>query len=250
MSFKNLIVLAILLFSVAMAQTDSTEQADPPSTDLPTDPPRTNSLIITRGFMMGASAVDSVPLNGFGSGTFSIQVGIKKYLIAQRAGLRFSPGVSFTTYDYNQTDLKRFPSIPDTLISFEQERQNLTLLELPIGIFVDLNKDEDNDPRFFVEAGGYIGFLVGARYRSRYVDGNGLRIENRISRLQRLDSEYERLRYGIYARLGYKWASVYFGMRLTNVWDEFANDITSPTGTTDYRNPSIPPMELGISLIL
>ena len=250
MSYKILILLGILSFSVAWAQTDSTQVADSREMNKPTDPPRTNSLILTRGLMLGASAVDSVPLNGFASGTFSLQIGIKKYLIGNSAGLRFSPGVSFTTYDYNQTDIKRFPSIPDSVINFERERQNLTFVELPIGIFVDFNHDEDGDTKFFVEAGGYIGYLLGARYQTRYSDGNGLRVDNQISRLQRLESEYQRLRYGIYARAGYKWASLYFGMRLTPVWDEFANEITSPTGSTNYVNPTIPPMELGISIIL
>ena len=63
-----------------------------------------------------------------------------------------------------------------------------------------------------------------------------------------IENEFEKLRYGIYARLGYKWAALYFNMRLNDVFDELAND--PPNDMAGYKNPTIPPLQVGITIFL
>ncbi|MEM9984524.1 MAG: outer membrane beta-barrel protein [Bacteroidota bacterium] len=209
------------------------------------------NLLFTRGLMLGATSLDSVPINGLGSGTFQLQAGFKLHLPGNLVGFRLSPGITWTRLAYNQNDLKTFPTIEDSLgLSLERERHLITYLELPISVFVNITKDEDGDSELFLEAGGFVGYLLSGNYKRRYPDGNDLDVVFTERGLQRLDSEWEPLQYGVFGRIGYKWAAVYYRFRLTSLLDEFTNPLRRPIDSEAYRNPPFPPMELGISVFL
>lgn len=218
--------------------------------NLPVDPPRRFSLVFTRSFLLG-NGPDTVSINGGGSGTFSIGGGIKVPLVKETLGLRITPGVSWTSYQYDQTERKTFPTIPDSLkYDLTQEKHRLTTLDMGLGVYINLSKDEDDDPKFYAELGGYAGFLMGASYKTKYTNGTGQRVRERVRDLEKVSEEFERFRYGIYARLGYKWAALHFSYRLTDVFDEFTNDFLKPKDVDGFKNPKIPPIEFGISIFL
>jgi hypothetical protein len=258
-TMKSSFFLACWLFlgmSWLMAQTDSTAVAPKAkaktttdsTANKPTDPPMRFSLVFNRGFMLTGSAPDTVPLSSTRSGTYFIGGGIRFPLTKTNTlGLRLTPGVAWTHISYAQTNLKTFPYRADTLGSnLSQERHRQFFIDLPLGVYFNLTKDEDNDPKFYLEAGGYVSYLLAAQYRYKYDNAQGRTVTVREQNLAGSANEFERLRYGLYGRVGYKWAALYVSYRLSEVFDEFADD-PAPAG---FRNPAIPPLELGISIFL
>ncbi|GAB4415812.1 MAG: hypothetical protein OHK0039_24700 [Bacteroidia bacterium] len=240
------ILLAACTYGVLVAQTDTTRVEN-----LNTDEARNFSLVFTRGLIITDARQDTVPLNGTGSGTYVVGAGFKFPLVKNTLGLRVAPSLAITQYTYEQTAAKTYPTIADSLpYTLALERQGAVFGELPVGVYLNFNKDEDGDPRFFLEAGGYVGLLVAANYKTRYTNAEGLREKNKVRDLQKIESEWQRLRYGLYARVGYKWASLYVSYRLSEVFDEFTNEAYRPRPGEGFRNPQLPPIEVGISLFL
>ncbi|MDX2247593.1 MAG: porin family protein [Bacteroidia bacterium] len=242
----------VFLFTYSFSQdTIKSQPLSPalPADDLPSDPPSRFDLVFNRGLMLVSSTQDSVPISGSNSGTFFIGGGIKFPLAKNKMGIRVTPGVAFSRIQYNQTTIKTFPTIPDSLsFTLTSEKHSLTYVELPLGFYLNISRDEDNDPKFFVEAGGYVGYLLSASYKTKYVNSDGQRVKTQVSDLEKIEAEFERIRYGLYGRLGYKWASLYYSFRLSALFDEFAND--PPRGGQGYKNPVIPPMEVGLTIFL
>jgi len=218
---------------------------------LSTDPPQTFSLVFNRGFMLTGGQPDSVPLNGTGSGTYFVGAGLKFPLAQNKLGLRVAPGVSFSHITYEQTNLKAFPSVPDSLaFPLTMERHSSTWAELPVGFYMNFTRDEDDDPLFFAELGGYVGYMLAGNYKIRYNNAENLRVREKLQDLHKIESEWVRLRYGLYARVGYKWAALFISYRLSEVFDEFTNPTYRPKAVEGFRNPPIAPMEIGISVFL
>ena len=243
--------LTISIFPLVWAQDQTQDQeAQQASDDLPSDPPSRFDLVFNRSFMLtGGGTLDTIPINGSNSGTFFIGGGIKFPLANNKIGIRATPGVGWTQINYNQTSLKTFPTIQDSIgFPYTSEKHRLFHVELPIGFYVNVTRDEDNDPKFFLEGGGYIGYLISAGYQYKYLNSTGQRVKVNNRDLEQIENEFQKLHYGIYARIGYKWASLYFNMRLTDVFDEFAND--PPKDVPGFRNPKIPPMQLGLTVFL
>ena len=169
-------------------------------------------------------------------------------------GLRAAPGLAWTHFAYQQSIDKTFPSIRDSVgFDYTQEKHRLLFLEMPLGVYFNITRDEDGDPLFFAEAGGYLGYLASATYKIKYRNSAGQRVLERTKDLEQItdpEIEFERLRYGVYARVGYKWFSLYYSMRLTDVFDEFTNPSLRPRNIDGYKNPTMPPMEIGLSLFL
>lgn len=242
-------LLAILRPGLAQVDSTTIPTPDELSTNLDVDPPGRFNLVFTRGLMLAGGSPDSIPINGNASGTYSIGGGIKFALDKQNVlGLRLTPGVSWTHIQYNQTEGKTYPTVGDSL-NFSVEKHTMAFADLALSIFINLSRDEDNDRRFFLEAGGYGSFLVSANYKTRFTNADGQRVKNKIRDLEQISDEWLRYRYGLFGRLGYKWAALYVGYRLSDVFDPFTNDILLPRPTdVGFRNPQIPPLEVGISL--
>lgn len=247
-----LLLLTITLPQVSAQESDST---DIKSTNLPVDPPKRFSLVFNRGFTLPGPAQDTVPLSSTGSGTYFIGAGFR-FPFGERnvAGLRATPGLAWTGFAYQRTVDQTFPSIPDSnQFAYTQEKHRLFFLEMPIGIYMNFTRDEDGDPLLFGEIGGFVGYLGSAQYRIKYRNGAGQRVEQDTKDLEQIsdpEPEFERLRYGAYARIGYKWITLYYSIRLTDVFDEFTNPSLRPKPVDGFKNPGMPPMEIGISLFL
>lgn len=213
--------------------------------------PKIDQLVFSRGFMLGATSLDTVPLSGFASGTYSLQNSIKIDLFQNIIGLRLAPGVTWARLAYSQNDLKTFPTIPDSLkLNLTQERHQFFYLELPVSVVFNITKDEDGDSEFFIEGGGYASFMMAGSYKRRYINELGLDVIEEQRGLHQLQDEWQRLRYGVFGRVGYKWAALYFNLRLSPMLDEFTNEGLRPVDSEAYRNPAFPTMEAGISFIL
>lgn len=258
MRFKIWFLIAFFPFQLSLGQDqDSTQTTKPPQRSPQVtfqsetgDGPKVFELLFNRSFLVGVGNIDSVPVSAFNSGSYSLGAGFRLPFQRNTIGLRIAPSVTWLRLVYNQSERKTFPTLVDTTSpDLSQERHQLTYVDLPLSFYYNITKDEDNDPIFFVEVGGYAGFMLGGNYKQRYDDGD-LRITNKRSRLPRLEGQFERFRYGAMARVGYKWFAIYGNLRLTRVFGEFTNPQISPRPDEPFRNPEITGWELGISLIL
>ncbi|WNJ16746.1 outer membrane beta-barrel protein [Pontibacter sp. G13] len=214
--------------------------------NLPADLPRTFSLVFNQGFMLSGSQPDSVPVSGAGSGSTFIGAGVRIPLGENIVGIRLTPGAKWTTISYLQNNLKTFPTINDSLeFTPSQEKHSLFLGSLEGGFYFNISRDEDHDPKFFVEAGGYVDYLFSASLKTKFTNAEGLRVKEKVRDLAQLDGEFNRFQYGIYGRVGYKWASLYLNYRLVEIFDDFSQRAGAPEG---YRNPPMPPLQIGLSI--
>lgn len=250
--------LLILLFSLNIAAAQKVEEkpAETPKEEnttnaLPADRASNFSLLFQRGFMLVTEKSDTVTLNGGLSGSFTLGTSFKVNLFKHVVGLRLQPGITWVKTDYGQTTANTFPSSPDSyednwIVSSEKHR--FTFLELPIGIYVNLTKDEDGDAKAFLEAGGYVGYRTGSAYKLKYDDALGS-LTQTVTVKRAGVADLEDLRYGIYGRFGYKWIAAYYSYRLTDVFQQFRTD--PATGApTSFQYPRYSPMELGLTIFL
>ncbi|MEL6844884.1 MAG: hypothetical protein AAFP02_16880, partial [Bacteroidota bacterium] len=151
---------------------------------------------------------------------------------------------AWTIYDYAQSSNKTFPTVLDENEPLISEKHRLYVIELPVGLYWNITKDEDNDPLVFAELGGYAGYVLSAQYLTERSTG----VRTRVLKDKGLEQEgdFQRLRYGAYARLGYKWAAIYASYRLSDVFDTFSS---VPGAPSNYVNPRIAPLEIGLSLM-
>ena len=259
MNMKSLFSLALVLFlSLSMVTAQEIEEnpagkekKEKKSTSLAADRASNFSLLFQRGFMLVTQKTDTVNLNGGLSGSFTLGTSFKVNLFKNVVGLRLQPGINWSKADYAQTKANTFPSVQDSFPAnwiVNSEKHRFTFLELPIGLYVNLTKDEDGDPRLFLEAGGYFGYRTGSAYKLKYDDVNGE--QTQTVTLKRANvPDLENLRYGIYGRFGYKWIAAYYSYRFSDVFRQFRTD--PATGLpTPFQYPRYAPMELGITVFL
>ena len=228
------LVLAILccLSKLTLAQEEEID-------NLPVDRPQNFQLLFNRGLIIGSvGGEDQIPINGSFSGSMFLGFSFKAHLPNNQVGARITPGINWYKLNYQQEDQKLFPT--DTI--FDAEKHVLTYFEVPLGVFINISKDEDGDPGLYTELGGFLGYKIGSAYKRRY-DDNG-----RSSRLIRRDvPEVEDWRFGIYGRLGFKRWALYYSYLLSDVFSAFPTE-NGPPLNQDLSFP--PPLEIGISFIL
>ncbi len=245
-----LVGLSIVSLQAQKVPQDSTQKEGKAesASDLPADDPRTFSLVFNRGFAYLPNAFqvaqDTVPITGTSSGTYFIGAGIIIPFGPNVVGMRMAPGLGWTVYDYGQTGDKTFPSELDENRPLVFEKHRTQWVELPVGFYWNITRDEDADPYLFLELGGYAGYMLSGHYRTQYE--SGARTISTVEKGLEQEGDFKRLRYGAYARLGYKWFALYASYRLSDVWDEFNS---APGRSGSYRNPVAPPIELGLSLL-
>ncbi|MEL6135471.1 MAG: outer membrane beta-barrel protein [Bacteroidota bacterium] len=248
------IILFILFFCltslILSAQTDSTETSEetPVVKNLPSDPPRKYALMFGRTLLLSNSSPDSVPLGSSSSGTYSLGASIKVFLVGSKLGLRIAPGISWKHLTYENTQAKTYPTVFDSSLQLEREKHILTSADLGLSIFYHISTDEDGDPLYFVEAGAYGGYLLGGNYRRRYTDNEGLRRRDKTLDIVSVSDEWQPLQYGLMARIGYKWLGIEAHYRLSDLLDEFTNTLFLPKDVAGFRNPTIPPIEVGLRI--
>jgi|GEM_PF-2489294 len=246
--YKNMKIFRTFLFClltylICIPQIQA--QDDPPE---PVAPKKTSNIgqkrvlgiVFNRGFVMQGSKDASTPISGGRSGTSFLGFNYNVEL-GDRFGFRIQPGFSWVKYSYQQVDTKTFPSTLDTL---DYEKHRLSFAEVPIGVYLNLTLSDDNKPQLFVEGGGFIGYMTGAILKTKGQIDVG-ELDQTIINKVRDTKDFERLRYGVYGKLGYKWIAIHFTYRLSDVFTEFATDVDG--NNTTVRNPTIPPMEIGVS---
>lgn len=237
--FLTIIFISVLFWAQSFAQTESPN-------NLPVDQPDNIDFSLTRSFLLTTNELDSVPLNAGSSGTIGLGLSFKVHLPGNTVGLRFHPGISWTRFTYEQIGTKVFPTRDTTKKS---EKHRLTFVDLGLGIFVNLSKDEDGNSRFYLEAGGYLGRRTSGIYKIRYEkEGSSPDVILEVKERTRGVESLEDWRYGLYGRIGYKWAALYYSYRLSEVFT--ANPLDANGNPSNFERLGMPPMELGITIFL
>lgn len=215
------------------------------SDNLPVDRPRIFRLVFTRGFMIASQGAETpgVPLISAGSGSYFLGASFQTNFLHGRWGFRAQPGFNWLILTYEQTNSKVFPPSPLDSISLDIERHRITYLEMPLGVFVNFTKDEDGDGRFFLEGGGYLGYRIGGAYKFKYDDEQN----NTVKQVTRGLDYFKDFRYGLYSRIGYKWFSLYFSYRFSDVFSDSVLGLYGPLD--EFPFPEIPRVELGLTLL-
>ena len=234
----SLFPIFILLFIIGIPSM-SMGQEQKEIDNLPVDRPQNFQLLFNRGLIIGSvGGEDQVPINGSFSGSMFLGLSFKAHFPNNVVGARITPGINWYKLNYQQEDQKIFPT--DTI--FDSEKHVLTYLEVPVGIFVNISKDEDGDPRLYTELGGFLGYKLSGAYKRRF-DDNG-----RNSRLIRREVPgLEDWRFGIYGRLGFKRWALYYSYLLSDVFSSFEVEGGAPL---DAELSFPPPLEIGISFVL
>lgn len=223
------------------------------------DPPQNFGLIFGRSIMITGGLPDSVPISGGASGAYFLGAGYRFYIgKAYRFGLRFSPGIAWNRYTYDQTSAKTFPTTIDSTITLSRERHSMVEVKAELGVFINITRDEDYDPLIFVEVGGYGGYMTAFNYIRRFTDGNNLRVREKYRDLEKLTmtdganntvNTFNRLQYGFYGRLGYKWAALYVGYRLSDVLNDPINDALLFRDQPNFQAVTMPPIDIGFHIM-
>ena len=211
------------------------------SMNLPVDRQDNVRLVFTRAFSLTAGESDNAPVNSGSSGSYFMGLAFKVNLANNDVGLQFTPGINWLKLIYRQEDAKTFPS--DTT-GYNIEKHRIPYAELPIGIYVNLSKDEDGDPRVFLEGGGYLGYKIGGIYKIKFDNTEGQAVKVRTGGVKDLED----WRYGFYGRLGYKRWALYGSYRLSRIFTESSSGANGLEVGAD--NPTFPKVEIGISVIL
>jgi len=169
MRFKIWFLIAFFPLQLSFGQEqDSTQAATPKKKSSQVtfqsetgDGPKVFELLFSRSFLIGVGDVDSVPLSAFNSGSYRLGAGFRIPFQRNTIGLRIAYSVTWLRLVYNQSENKTFPTLADTTgPELSQERHQLTYFDLPLSFYYNITKDEDNDPIFFVELGGYVGYMM------------------------------------------------------------------------------------------
>lgn len=184
---------------------------------------------------------DSIPIKKNRSGTFSLGIGVDKEILPNRLGIRLAPSIAWTKIQYEQTPQKVFPTANPNL---KKERHLITYLQLPIGFFIPLTKPDQQNHSLYIEAGGYGSWKIQSSYKSIQQTTRDQTIINKIKNLPDLNE----FQYGLYGKFGYKWFALQVTYRFTNTFTEFQSDQNNDP--TSFKNPTIPPIEVGIILVL
>lgn len=217
------------------------------SDNLAVDRPEQVEITFVQGLLINSPQQDGIPLNAGGSGTISLGSSFKLHFPKNVVGFRIQPSISWTRFSYEQATSKTFPTpfLNDDTKPVRVEKHRIVFADLPIGLFVNVLKDEDGDPRFFLEAGGYAGYKLGSVYK--------IKVDNTITEQetkQVVDNVYdlENWRYGIYARAGISWLAAHFTYRLSDVFKPNPRQADgSPSG---FESILLPRMELGLAIFL
>lgn len=154
------------------------------------------NIVLSKSFFLPFDKVDSVPLRTR-SGAFCAGVSIKAPIRSPRWGLRFTPAVSWLTYDYKQAGKKRFPSSDTTNII---ERQRFVYVQAQLSAFLNITIDEKQKPLIWVEGGITPMYLLSSAYVVKLNNTSNQVVATKVSGL--LDTQP--LAMNMFGRVGYK----------------------------------------------
>lgn len=239
MSKRLFAIVSFLLFNLSLAYCQNT--VDSTKIERPTEEyAQIFGLSFTRGIALAPSGSESsfAPINSLNSGTYGIGLSILLPPFRNSIKFKIQPQISWTVFNYSQEEDKLFPTSFRDTIAFDNEKQRITFVELPVGIVFLAKKDSHGDPIFFIEGGGFIGYRIGSAYKTDFTNDNDQEVKNKINNLENLRD----FRAGIYGKLGYRWISLYYSFRLTNVFDQEVFE--------NISYPNLPEMEIGFAIHL
>ena len=139
-SMKSIFPRIILVLGLCMILVPLAAQEER-SDNLPVDRPRFFNLIFNRTFQISPSNEEeaSAPINSFTSGNYFLAASFKTNFNHGSFGFRFQPGLAWQLLSYEQLDSKTYPS---TTTDLDLERHRMMYLEVPVGIFVNITKDD------------------------------------------------------------------------------------------------------------
>lgn len=203
-------------------------------------------IIFQRGILVNVGMADSVPIDPTHSGTVSLgfSYGIP---LGRPVAFKFEPRVTWHTVHYKPEPQKRFPSIGDSALVYEKHRN--VYLEMGAGFKFNLIRNAENTVKLFLETGGFGGYQISNFYkiRTERLDGNN-EVFRHTAKYHTVEGT-EKLRYGLYGRLGTNWIALLVQYRLSDIFTD------KPTQTylfpgVDYTYPKISPLEIGITVKL
>lgn len=197
----------------------------------------------------GAPAV--APMNNLGSSTVSLWFSFNKVL-NERLAVKAMPGLTWTTLNFSvaQSTPRQFPT-PDTALSpvrtpYTSDIFRLFYFELPLAVTLTAQRDAKQRPIVFFDIGASIGYRPFAASYERTYDTSTLTVAERFEPVPNVS----RWRGTAFVRVVYRFIGLQLQYRFIDV---FFNDAgyganASKGGANGY--PKLPPIELGVSIVL
>lgn len=231
----------IVLFFFFYLQKGLTQDSQSSNGGIPSqDYAQVFDLTFTRGVSIATGGEESsfAPVNSLNSGTYALGLSILLPPLQKSFKFRIQPQIAWTVFNFSQEEGKLFPTSFSDTISFETEKQRITFIDLPVGIVFLAKRDNEGNPVFFLEAGGFAGYRISSAFKTKFTNSDNQEVKNRISNISNLRD----FRTGIYGKVGYKWISLYYSTRLTDVFKQEVFD--------NINFPKLPEMEIGITIHL
>ena len=236
---KNLLIFLMLCFlGLYGLQAQETKKDSIPALQL--EEPNRFDFILQRSILLGKADTMATLKNS--SGSWFIGLGFKLPIAQNRLGVRVQPGINWLKFNHALNDTTK--SFPDSRTDYTLQRHRLAYLEVPVGIYYNISLDEERNPKAFVEAGGFAGYGFSFVLKTKETTVRDQGLKTKTSNLPDLEA----LRYGVYARAGYRWFALHFSYRLTNVFEPFVTNIDGTVTTTPY--PIFPSAQFGVTVFL
>jgi hypothetical protein len=238
---------ASVLSSAALAQVPADNEAPRVKEKIRVTSGEKTDFTFTRTFMIGEP--DSlVPFGASRSGAYSLGIGYG-IPIGKVLEFKFEPRATWHKTYFKESPGKWFPSsLNDSTLVYEKQR--IFYLELPVGLKFKFARNQAAKYQVLLETGFSAGMNFGGALRTRTLidsDGDGEFDGRMTSKLTRT-GEWNRFRFGPYARFGLRYVSIYGFYRMTSLYRVGRKFNDTPTTSRPY--PNFPQLELGISVTI
>ncbi len=187
---------------------------------------------------------DSVPYKNFNTKSISFSIG-GTFPLSRFLEFQIHPGFTFTKLRFKETADKTFPTTGSDKYVYEKIRS--IYVSLPLGFQFNIIRGNEDEVGLHAEVGASAGYKISSSYK------NKLKREDIKVKIPRV-SGIEKLRYGIYTQVNYKWVGITAHYRLSDYFQQdqlySRNNSTGlpqndPKGHSSY--PTLPPIELGLT---
>ncbi len=238
---------AMALSSTLVAQAPADNEAPRVKEKIRVTGGEKTDFIFTRTFLAG-QADSLVPFGVSRSGAYTVGIGYG-FPIGKVLELKLEPRATWHKIYFRPSPDKWFPSaLNDSSLVFEKQR--IFYLELPVGLKFKMARNAVEKYQVLLETGFSAGVNFGGALRTRTLvdtDQDGTFDGRVTSKLTRV-GEWNRFRFGPYARFGLRYVSIYGFYRMTSLYRPGTKFNDTPTTTRPY--PNFPKLEIGISVTI
>lgn len=210
------------------------------------------NFIVNRTFIPASGLNDTTPIISIGSGGLFLGAGYN-FNINTKVALHLQPGLNFFKIRYRKTDGASFPQYSDTTSNptLSYKRQLMTYVEVPVGVVYTFKRDEKKSRVTYVEGGAFGGFNIANTFRVKYSVADNLTANGTHNEIKKIkDIPYVNpIRYGVYARVGRGFLSLYAAYRFSNVFYVNRRLIENQTIKL-VTNPKLTGLEIGLGIVL